>query len=391
MELLEPVYGRILIIEQDPISLNKMIDYLEDNGFTLFSAATQEEGLEIFRKEKPDLVLSDSGLEILDIMNREFPETPVIILSDQNTISDAVNALRLGAWDYILTPITDLIVLERSICRALERTRLIQENHLYRQALEAANETLSHNLETLERDQEAGKQVQRQLLPHPKLRSGSFEFEYKILPSLYLSGDFVDYFKISDNLYGFYIADVSGHGASSAFVTVMLKSFMAQMQNTLIIMEPHIILKKLGEELIKAQLGKYLTMIYGIIDTQGNHLEYSVGGHYPMPILYDGEKGSYLEGEGFAVGIFEEAVYEKYHLKLPERFSLILYSDGILDTLPGKTLLENEALLLKKSSDFSLTSDTMLEKFGIQEENAAVHLPDDITFLMLKNGTEKKI
>lgn len=391
MELLEPVYGRILIIEHNPISLKNMIDYLEDNGFILFSAATQEEGLEIFRKEKPDCVLSDAGLDLLDRMNREFPETPVIILSDQNAISNAVNALRLGAWDYILTPITDLIVLERSICKALERTRLIQENHLYRKALEVANETLSHNLKTLERDQEAGRQVQKQLLPLSKLSPGPYEFQYKILPSLYLSGDFVDYFKVSDTLYGFYIADVSGHGASSAFITVMLKSFIAQMQSTPMILEPHLILKKLGDELLKAQLGKYLTMIYGIIDIEKNHLEYSVGGHYPMPILYDGEKGRYLEGEGFAVGIFEEAVYEKYHLKLPERFSLILYSDGILELLPGKNLLENEAILLKKSSDFSLTSETMLEIFGIQEENAAGHLPDDITFLMLKNGNEKTI
>ena len=272
MELLEPVCGRILIIENNPISLKTMMDYLEDNGFILFSASTQKEGLDIFRKEKPDCVLSDSGLDLLDVMNREFSETPVIILSDQDTISSAVNALRLGAWDYILTPITDLIVLERSICKALERTRLIQENHVYRKALEAANETLSQNLQTLERDQEAGRQVQRQILPDTSLCSGDYEFQHKILPSLYLSGDFVDYFKISNSAYGFYIADVSGHGASSAFVTVMLKSFMTQMQGTPLITQPDIILKKLGEELLKAQLGKYLTMIYGIIDIDNNKI-----------------------------------------------------------------------------------------------------------------------
>ena len=48
-------------------------------------------------------------------------------------------------------------------------------------------------------------------------------FAHQIIPSLYLSGDFVDYFRVDERRVAFYLADVSGHGASSAFVTVLLK------------------------------------------------------------------------------------------------------------------------------------------------------------------------
>ncbi len=386
MVLLEPTtnrYDRILSIESNPLSQKKIMEYLEDTGFTLFGAATQEEGLDLFRKEKPDLVLTDSRFNVLDIIQNESPQTPVIITSDQEAISNAVNALRLGAWDYILHPANDLTILERSICKALERTRLVEENRLYRLALEASNENLSQSLRTLEIDQEAGRQVQMQLLPAQVYSFGAYEFQYKIFPSLYLSGDFIDYFQISDTFFGFYIADVSGHGASSAFVTVLLKSLMTQMVEKSIIMQPNIVLKMLSDELIKAKLGKYLTMVYGILDTKNNMLSYSIAGHYPKPILYDGTTGRYLEGEGFAVGIFEQATYENYQLKLPEQFSLSMYSDGVLEILPGQSMEENEEILLKKSSDFSLNSYNLLERFGVQHEDTYIRVPDDIAFLVI--------
>jgi DNA-binding NtrC family response regulator len=137
----------------DPVLQKQRVEYLEGSGFTLLSAKTQEEGLTIFRREKPDLILSPAEFDALELIHQESPQTPVIIITDHTALDDAVHALRLGAWDYILEPIMDFSLLERSIRKALERFHLIVENNAYRKALE--------------RDQKAGRQLQLQLLPTP--------------------------------------------------------------------------------------------------------------------------------------------------------------------------------------------------------------------------------
>jgi len=109
---------------------------------------------------------------------------------------------------------------------------------------------------------------------------------------------------------------------------------------------------------------------------------FSKGGHYPKPILFDGIKADYIAGEGFAVGIFNEAIYNSYQLKLPEQFSFIMYSDGIMEILTGNSMEENEKILLEKSSDFDLDASNILERFNIAPQNTPI--PDDIAFLLIR-------
>src|SRR4029079_14406607 len=140
------------------------------------------------------------------------------------------------------------------------------DNKRYRQQLETANQELKKNLDILREDQEAGRSVQMRMLPEQNQEFGEYQFSHHVTPSLYLSGDFPDYFKINDTTMGFYIADVSGHGASSAFVTVLLKSLVAfsltkyQLHDDHIILEPEKLLAFLAQEIYAAKLGKYLTI-----------------------------------------------------------------------------------------------------------------------------------
>ena len=83
------------------------------------------------------------------------------------------------------------------------------------------NRELRQTLKYLEQDEKAGRRIQFQLLPEDNRTFGGYTFRRRLYPSTYLSGDFVDYFPIDDRHVGFYMADVSGHGAASAFVTVI--------------------------------------------------------------------------------------------------------------------------------------------------------------------------
>jgi len=80
-------------------------------------------------------------------------------------MSNAIQALKLGAWDYVTKPIEDMAMLEHAISHALERARLRQENREHRLHLEAINEQLRQTLRRLQEDEAAARRIQFQLLP----------------------------------------------------------------------------------------------------------------------------------------------------------------------------------------------------------------------------------
>ncbi|MGE5342615.1 MAG: response regulator [Candidatus Omnitrophota bacterium] len=132
----------ILIIEDEAAVRKSSRNFLEDYNYQILEAENGRIGLEIFEKEKPDLVLVDlrmpeiNGMEVLARIRKQSPDTPIIIMSGTGVIRDVVEALRLGAWNYLLKPIEDLTVLRHAVEKALERARLIRENRLYQEHLE---------------------------------------------------------------------------------------------------------------------------------------------------------------------------------------------------------------------------------------------------------------
>lgn len=219
----------LLIIDDDDVVRASLAAYLEDSSFSVLQANNGLQGLQVFEQQQPDLVICDlrmpqvGGLDLIRQVTELSPDIPVIVLSGAGVMNDAVEALRLGAADYLIKPLEDLAVLEHSVRRALDRSRLLLENRRYREKLETANRELEASLHLLQEDQTAGRQVQMNMLPQNPWSTDGFSFEHQIIPSLYLSGDFVDYFRVDEHRVAFYLADVSGHGASSAFVTVLLK------------------------------------------------------------------------------------------------------------------------------------------------------------------------
>ncbi len=133
---------RILTIDDEENIRTSFRLYLEDFDYEVIEAKNGREGLELFAREKPDLVLCDlrmpgiDGLEVLSKIREESPETPIIVASGTGVISDAIEAIRRGAWNYLLKPIQDLSVLKHAIDQALERARLIRENRAYQERLE---------------------------------------------------------------------------------------------------------------------------------------------------------------------------------------------------------------------------------------------------------------
>lgn len=385
----------LLIIDDDQVVRASLAAYLEDSGFTVLQASNGLQGLEVFERDHPDLVICDlrmpqvDGLELIRRINALQVETPVIVVSGAGVMTDAVEALRLGAADYLIKPLEDLAVLEHSVRRALDRVLLRVENLRYREKLEAANRQLQASLSLLEEDQNAGRHVQMNMLPQTPWAADGLQFAHQIIPSLYLSGDFVDYFRLDEHRVAFYLADVSGHGASSAFVTVLLKFMTTRLLyesrrgGVLPEFKPSDVLAHINRGLLNCKLGKHVTMIGGVIDEQAGSLTYSIGGHLPLPVLFSEGESHYLQGRGLPVGLFAEATYQDHVMQIPESFSLTLLSDGILDLLPGDTLKEKETLLPQLVSSAGGTLDGLRRVFGLAKLG---DMPDDIALLVMSRN-----
>lgn len=386
---------RILSIDDEALVREIITAYLEDSGFEVIQASDGRTGVQLCRDAHPDLVLCDlrmpgmDGLQVLAQVTREFPELPILVVSGMGGMSDAIQALKLGAWDYVTKPIEDMAMLEHAIDHALERARLRRENREHREHLEMVNEQLRQTVRQLQEDEAAARRIQFQLLPENDKQYRNYQFSRHLLTSQYLSGDFVDYFAIDGDHLGFYIADVSGHGVSSAFVTVMLKSYIGRYRELHRqnrdkgILNPAETLGRLNREIFGCHMDKYLTMFYGVIDWSANRLRYSSGGQFPFPILFDGEQARYIGKKSLPIGLFDFASYQTEVLELPPRFVMALISDGILETLPQQTLREKQQFLLELIHDTDLSIDTLVKTLDLDRIGL---LPDDVTLLLVKRA-----
>jgi PAS domain S-box-containing protein len=132
----------VLCIDDEEDFRYNICDFLEDSGYTVFNAENGKEGLESFHRHRPDIILLDlqmpdiGGLEVLSAVTRTSAETAVIVISGRGGMQDVIEALRLGAWNYLTKPIRDLAFLEHAVAQSLEKLRLIRENIAHKENLE---------------------------------------------------------------------------------------------------------------------------------------------------------------------------------------------------------------------------------------------------------------
>ncbi|MBZ5525478.1 MAG: sigma-54 dependent transcriptional regulator [Acidobacteriia bacterium] len=127
----------ILIVDDDA-SQRRLIEFwLQEEGYSTLTASDGAAGLKTFEQDNPALVITDirmpglSGLDLLSRIKAANPDTAVILITAFGTVNDAVEAMKLGAADYVLKPL-NADELKVNVRRALERQQLVDENRLLR-------------------------------------------------------------------------------------------------------------------------------------------------------------------------------------------------------------------------------------------------------------------
>lgn len=169
--------GTILIAEDDPLLRKTTTHYLTGKGYSVLEARDGKEALQLFREKKPDILLTDlrmpelDGMQLVETVVQEDPTMPVIIFSGMGTMVDVIDALRIGAWDYLTKPISNLDILTHSISKALKHAELLRQEKDYQAALEddvrKRTMELQQQNRMLEREMKE-RRVQEALVLHAK-------------------------------------------------------------------------------------------------------------------------------------------------------------------------------------------------------------------------------
>jgi FixJ family two-component response regulator len=382
----------VLIIDDDALVRRLFRRILEQMGSRVLEAENGQVGLALCREQRPGVVLLDlrmpemDGLDVLSTLVAEHPDTPVVVVSGQGTMTDAVEALRRGAWDFVSKPLPDSEMLRQAVRRGLERSALLSQNRLYGESLRSTNERLSAALNELRNDEQGARQLQFQLLPQDGLRVGSLRCERRLFPSQLLSGDFLDYFALNERFAGLYLADVAGHGAASAFVTAILTTLVGKYREALhtrgdeTILHPQQLLAGLDADLKALSLPKHVTFFYAVIDLEVGQIVYGNAGAFPYPYLANGRETSELECAGRPLNLPGSAAFGGGEARLNPGGRLLLVSDGVFELPPKRThRMRREELGQQLAQAESM--DQLVLALGLSERTP---LSDDVALLLVE-------
>jgi two-component system, NtrC family, response regulator AtoC len=141
---------RLLIVDDEQSIRKLCVTIGEALGFDCLEAESGESALSLLEEQSAHMILTDmvmphmSGLEFLEKVKKLLPRTEVAVMTGHGSIETAVQAMRLGAYDYITKPFSPLEELRLFLRRMAEKVRLVEENEFLRQRMDS--ETAVHGI-----------------------------------------------------------------------------------------------------------------------------------------------------------------------------------------------------------------------------------------------------
>lgn len=376
-----------LVVDDEPVTRLLVKRTLENLGCSpVLQAADGIEAQQVLR-DNPGvaLVLTDimmprmDGLELLRWGRQAVPDAMWIVLSGLETFDSAVAAIRLGAFDFLpKSPRSEEMGV--SVRNALERRQLIADREGLHRELQRKLRELEQTSEVLRRDLERAEVIQRALLPRspPPMEGYCIQAVYR--PGQHVGGDLYDVVRLGERHLVFYLADATGHGVTSAMLSVLFKQRLVLVDpQTGLALPPAAVLHAVNRSICEAHAapGLFLTAVFGLLDTSDASITLASAGHPPVLHVRAGQQMRVVCRTGPALGLAYDAHFkqEKIHLAAGDR--ILLYTDGLL---PHGTESERHALESVLASPHSSAQEIMAQLHASPPAGAD---QDDVTLLLI--------
>ncbi len=289
-----------------------------------------------------------------------------------------------------------------TLSSVINQAGLILENFRIFNALEKANSdlqgansqlsALNHELQVaqakINTDLEHARTIQQGLLPQGILNAPGFSAGATYIPADAVGGDYYDVFEIAPNVYGIIVADVSGHGISSALIMSMVKVLLKT--HAINERSPQKTLEVINETFLnEIKTDNFVTIFYALLDTEEHCISYTSAGHCPV-LLLNKQSGacSQIKADGLFLGIFPDMMLkETRYTYEPGAERLVLYTDGLTEARnKAEDMFEIGQLTDAAVATLNLGPNQAVEKILLTQKafcGSNTVPEDDITLLVL--------
>ncbi|WP_420411742.1 PP2C family protein-serine/threonine phosphatase [Roseibium sp.] len=377
--------SRILLVDDSAVMLSVIRKYLEVHGFNNIQvAANGEEALHVAHAWRPDLILTDIQMPVMDgyelcrqiRAGTEMPDVPVLFMTGLTKPEDRNGAFSAGASDLISKPVDHLELVGRLRVH-LDRRRLIKRLFEY-------HDRMAQELVQARQMQEAilpGVAVQEQVQAKYPVRFGSF---YRA--SIGLGGDLWSIHQLGPERLMVCLVDFSGHGVGAALNTFRFQTFLNNAAPKCA--SPNHLLG-MANTFLYTQLprGQFATMFCGLIDFSKETLSYASASAPPVVV---GDQSTdrnlqLLKTAGLPLGLVEDGDYEALGIDFKPGSFLLMYSDALIETPePPLSIFSPDTLCALISASEVLEPDRLVEDVVSHLlSNSASGPDDDLTLVCL--------
>lgn len=379
---------KILVVDDEtdmePMIRQKFRRHIRDNTFDFEFASNGLEALEkITEFPEIGIVLSDINMPEMDgltLLNKlkelKNPGLKTVMVSAYGDMDNIRTAMNRGAFDFITKPV-NFNDLEITINKTLGEIRSV------RQWLSEHDQLVS-----IQNDLNISREIQQAILPKkfpPFPNEPNFDIYASMVAAKEVGGDFYDFFLIDKNRLGFVIGDVSGKGISAALFMAVSRTLIRAtgLKGDSVVECMQHVNSLLCNESVSSM---FVTVFYGILNTQTGVVDYVNAGHNPPYLLSDGKISKVEMTDGLALGVLDDFSFESKTLQLKKGDQLLLFTDGVVEAFNR----ENKAYGEEKFENFLNENlehpvETIIKKSFADVNDFVAGAPqsDDITLLGL--------
>lgn len=235
--------------------------------------------------------------------------------------------------------------------------------------------------QTLQKEQLEARQIQQALLPQSAPALEGFRLEANWEPAGAMGGDWYDYIPLPDGKLGLVLADVSGKGMPAALLMSATRGMVRSVAP--IGSGPADVLSRLNTMLLNDSHGRFVTMIYGVLDAANRTLTFASAGH-PWPLLCHGKDVRPLHTDaGMPLGLLP-CQFSEHTIKFCNDFRLLFYTDGISEAINRKQEEFGSARLAEFVASHECSVEGILGALAEFRGNSPQ--ADDATLILLRSA-----
>ncbi|MCP4292906.1 MAG: HDOD domain-containing protein [bacterium] len=216
--------------------------------------------------------------------------------------------------------------------------------------------------ENLEEEMSMAREIQQRLLPKNTPEMDCYDLWAANHPSLHVSGDYYDFFKIKGGKTAFVIADVSGKGLPAAMLASNLQASLRALAQ--VFDDPGELLGAVNTALHEStDSEKFATLFLGVLSPDGKGLRYASAGHNPPLLLRETGVSEWLKPAGTPLGMFPEMKYPVMDIELCSGDLFVSYTDGITEAVDQNDVeFEEEGLEKTVRNNHEASGDIIIER-----------------------------